>query len=224
MREYNRIFLRKDLCSDKFFGGDQAEGGLKFCHSDSIAQRGVIPQHRRGLGQLPRGWVEARHPANHVAAQRLWRCNFHVIACPYCVGDGHHKERVSPGFTVNGLDELGIDVMLWQGVGEQLRNGGFTERGWANRGHRSRVPEITDKLRFGARVSRPDHNHERNRYVFNPFGDVDQIAQREVVSPMHVVDQDRHRSMLGKVHGKPVEAMHDTELVGGSPRTEHRLG
>ena len=104
MREHNRILLRKDLCSDKFFGRGQAEAGLQFGHSDSITQRGVIPQHRRGLGQLPRGWIEAGHPANHVAAQRLWRRNFHIIACSNCASDGHHKERVASGFTMNGSD------------------------------------------------------------------------------------------------------------------------
>jgi hypothetical protein len=64
---------------------------------------------------------------------------------------------------------------------------------------------------FGARRARSDH--EKDRKLLDPAGEVGEEAQRRYIGPVRVVDGEEERAAPGQVHRQPVEPMEDREGV-----------
>ena len=69
-----------------------------------------------------------------------------------------------------------------------------------------------------------DRHHHRRWNVVDSVREVGQVAQREVVGPQHVIDQDRNRLLFGDVDRQPVETMNDAEFIKRLSRSEDWLG
>ena len=80
---------------------------------------------------------------------------------------------------------------------------------------------MTDQRRLGTGIPGADSDDECDRQVVESFGEVGEKAQRAIIRPRQIVNQYRHRTLLGKVDNEPVEAVQNAEFVCGLTVAEH---
>ena len=71
--------------------------------------------------------------------------------------------------------------------------------------------DLADQMRVGVPLERAHATDERHAQPIQPAHEVAQPAQRRLVAPLQIVDQQQQRRLLGEVDRQPVEPVQDRE-------------
>ena len=191
--------------------GDRARHGVRLALEAADAQ-----QH----GARDRGGPQRAHRT------RVGRASLRQLS--QIVEQRAQQEGVAAGRLVAGGRDLGHPVAREPARHELARRGLAQRRRPDQRRGRFGF-DLEQRLAIGSRVGAPDPEDHRQRRAVDPRAQVREPAQRGVVAPVRVVDDQHQRRALGHVDGEPVEPVHGRERLqiahgGVAERRARRLG